>query len=591
MKGKEKTNDNRKRFRFIFTLYLLPFTLFFTLHPSPFFGDYVKTINAHLYIKDFASAQEEAVDALYLFPHSKPLWRAYIKVLARQGNEKEMITAWHDYVQVFPEEKLNQELTEVLAWGIINHASHSSSPVIRVMALLSAFLSQDAKGIEIIRQSLRDTNSAIREIAVQLSADLRDDVIKDEIYRIFKEETVWSVRLEAIRTLGEMKIKMSQGELLALLQNTKTTAEEMAAAVMALVNMWDFVTRDEIGKLARSNRAGLRLLACQMVAHFDMKEDIDLIAPLIDDHHADVRKTALWVMGYLRINQVNGSPLLKLVEKKINDRDPLVSLKAIWVITLNYPEKGQKAFKQWFKHTNRDIRIMAAAHLAACGKYGFPLVLEQFKSSKEPLIRMNLALGLIGQRAETQLACQALYEGLQNVQEKWTWDEKNQVHALVPSKLRRRDDLNNSPETIDQITRLEILNILAMMKFPQAQQAIKCFLQEKAWGITAMAAATLLTEGDETALELVQNLLNEPEMKVRIQAALILALWGGSDQVLDILSEAYQQVNREMKEHILEGIVRVASPKSIPFLLDRVLEPTQSLRVIAAAGLILCLYH
>ena len=66
---------------------------------------------------------------------------------------------------------------------------------------------------------------------------------------------------------------------------------------------------------------------------------------------------------------------------------------------------------------------------------------------------------------------------------------------------------------------------------------------------------------------------------------------GGGDTALDTLTIAYSQVDREMKERILEGIVKISSPKSIPFLLDRLQEPNQSLRVMAAAGLVLCLYN
>jgi HEAT repeat protein len=551
----------------------------------------IKAVQAHIRIKDYPSAHEEAVEALHQYPHSKGLWEAYIKVLAKQGQEKEMISVWKDYVEVFPEAKENRELTETLAWGIIDHASHSSSPLIRVLALISAVLSQDAKGIQILQQNLRDNNSAIRGIAAQLSGQVRDDDIKDEIYRLFQKETVWNVRLEVIRSMGGMKIKRAQNELLALLQNSKTTAEETAAIITTLVDMWDSVTRDEVVRLAQSNRAGLRLLACQVVAHFDMKEDLDLIAPLLDDHNADVRKAALWTVGYLRVKQLKGLPVAIFAEKKLQDIDPLVGIKAAWLLTLNDAAKGQAAFIPWFQHPDRDVRIMAAAHLAACGKYASPLIIDMFKSSSEPYVRMNLALGLIGQRLEPQLACMALYQGLQTVKERWTWDENNQVRALIPSKLRHLDDLNNSPETVDQVTRLEILNILAVMKFPYAQMAIKSFSQEKTWGITAMAAATLLTEGDEAALDLVQNLMNDSDMQVRIQAALILALWGGGEESLDTLSKAYPQVDREMKERILEGIVKIASSKSIPFLLDRLQEPHQSLRLMAAAGLIQCLYH
>lgn len=553
--------------------------------------DFVKIINAHLRIRDYVSAQKETINALHLFAHSKLLWNTYIRVLAKSGNEKEMISTWKNYVEVYPEEKSNRELTEILAWGVLEKASISSSPIIRMMALLSAFLSQDAKGIKIMLNCLRDKNSAIRGAAVELSSNVRDDTIKDEIYHLFHNEIVWNVKLETIRAMGCMKMHEVQDELLDRLQSSNTTAEETAVLVEALVNLWDRATREDVQKLAKSNRSGLRLLACQVVAHFEMKDCIDLIIPLVDDYHVDVRKLAIWVLGNLRITHIDENSIETVMKKRLKDIDPYVAIKAAWVMTLNDADKGQELFKYWLKHEDHNVRIIAAAHLAASGKYGLSLMKKEFNSAKDPYVRMNLALGLLGQRVETQNACTALYDGLQNVKERWAWDESHQVRALVPSKLRFTDDLNHSPETMDQTTRLEILNILSIMKFAYAQQAIKFFLQEKTWGITAMAAATLLTEGDEAALDLVKNLMLESDQQVRVQAALILALWGGGSEALETLSQAYVNADREMKERILEGMVRVSSPEAIPFLLERLEEPNQSLRVMAAAGLILCLYH
>lgn len=588
---KNKKGKKLKLLLYFFTYFVLYFFAF-PLYSLPINEDeLLKTINAHIRVKDLQSAHDEAIAALHLFPQSKILWEIYIKVLSKLGNDRELTATWKSYVDTFPDEKKNRVLTETLAWGIIDNAAHSSSPVIRVLALFSAYLSQDAKGIEIIRYLLKDTNSAVRGTAVELSANLRDDNLKDEIYQLLKKENVWSVRLEAIRTLGAMKMQKARSDLMSLLQNPQTSAEETLAAVEALVHIWESPTREEVIRLAKSKRAGLRLLACQILAHFEMKDDIILLLPLLDDHNADVRKAALWVIGYLRINQINGRSTSAIAEEKIKDRDALVALKAAWLLTLNDPERGQAAFKPWFDYSERDIRIMAAAHLANCGKYALPLLVEQFKIAKDPYVRMNLSLGLLGQRVETQQACRALFEGLNSTKERWAWDEKDDIHALIPSKLRHMDDLNNSPDTIDKVTRLEILNILAMMKFSQAQAAIKAFLKEKKWGITAMASAALLTEGDEAALELVRNLLNDNDFQIRIQAALILALWGGGDEALNTLAQAYSQVDRELKERVLEGIVKIASPLSIPFLQKCLFEPSQSLRVVAAAGLLLCLYQ
>ncbi|HRD55298.1 MAG TPA: HEAT repeat domain-containing protein, partial [Parachlamydiaceae bacterium] len=58
-----------------------------------------------------------------------------------------------------------------------------------------------------------------------------------------------------------------------------------------------------------------------------------------------------------------------------------------------------------------------------------------------------------------------------------------------------------------------------------------------------------------------------------------------------VLQDFYAQADREMKERILEGIGRIGSSASIPFLVECLKEPFQSLRVIAASSLLQVLYH
>ena len=89
------------------------------------------------------------------------------------------------------------------------------------------------------------------------------------------------------------------------------------------------------------------------------------------------------------------------------------------------------------------------------------------------------------------------------------WSEETPFRTLMPSKIRYDDDMAQDPEATNQITRLEILNLLAITRARTAEAAIKNFLKQKKWGISAMAATLLLSEGDETALTLVQNLLTD----------------------------------------------------------------------------------
>jgi HEAT repeat protein len=157
--------------------------------------------------------------------------------------------------------------------------------------------------------------------------------------------------------------------------------------------------------------------------------------------------------------------------------------------------------------------------------------------------------------------------------------------------LKHDDEIPNYPEAVNQLTRLEVLEVLAMLHYPQAQEAIKAFLKERRWGVTGMASALLLTEGDETAVDLVKGLLNDPDKEVRLQAALILAVWGREEDVVKQLQDAYVSVDRDLKGQILEGIGRVGSASSLPFLAERLQDPFPTLRIIAAAATLECLYH
>jgi hypothetical protein len=104
--------------------------------------------------------------------------------------------------------------------------------------------------------------------------------------------------------------------------------------------------------------------------------------------------------------------------------------------------------------------------------------------------------------------------------------------------------------------------------------------------VAGEASTLLLTEGDDTAAALVETLLQQEDPKVRIQAALVLALWGHGENAIQTLQDAYEKAPRDLKERILEGLGRIGAKKSIPFLIERLHEQSPSLRIIAAAALL-----
>ena len=128
------------------------------------------------------------------------------------------------------------------------------------------------------------------------------------------------------------------------------------------------------------------------------------------------------------------------------------------------------------------------------------------------------------------------------------------------------------------------------VQYPKALQLTKDFLQKKDWNLTA-AAAVLLQEGDEKAGELVSSLLDDSDEKVRMQAALVLGLMYRDPIAVDVLQKVYPNADQRIKIIILEALAQIGDASSIPFLLEILKEPFQTLRIVAASALIQCLYR
>lgn len=549
-----------------------------------------KRIQAHLTLHDHSAAIEEAQQALRLYPQSLSLFEGYLRALAKGGEEKKLLQAWGIYVQQFPDKALNRELIEEMAWGVLQKASHSSSIIMREMALLAAFFSQDAKGVAILNQGMHDSNYAVRAIAVKLASHFRDHKLVEEVKRLFKEETVWTVRQEILKAIGKMEIISLKGDLEALIASDESLATEKALAIGALLELLDSVNRVEIERLSSSNRAGLRQLACQAIAYFQSGRDIDQLLRLAEDTHPDVRIEAFQALGQLRpYGQIE--VILTLSRQSAQDVNYKVALSAAWLLTLYASEEGQKVIGQFLDDRRREVRALAAAALGATGRYGITLVLDRFREHSDPFVRLNLALGLIGQRLAIQEATDYLRQILMSDKEKWNTLEVGLFRAIINKPVKKTDESLTTLEGENQLLRLELLNLLAMLKASNTQQAIREYLSERSWEISATAAISLLMEGDESAVEIVKNLLQDSQPRVRLQAALILSLWSREESAIQTLEEGYENSDWEQKARILEGIGRIGSTRSIPFLVNVLKEHSQTLRLIGGLALIQCLNH
>lgn len=543
-----------------------------------------KRIFAYLTIDDPAGACEEAAKAVAAYPESSKLWEMNIKALAARGLEVEMFQAWKNYRNLDQNKAYHNEVLESMAWGIIQNGSGNASPIIRIIAMLAAFFGQDAKSVAILKKGLADSHTGLRAATVELVSKMRDDDLRDAIIALLKQEKEPLVQLALLKAVGEMRIKEARPYLMQVLTQASTTAQQRAAAIESIVVLTDTLERNEVENLASSNRAALRLLACECIGYLGLARDAVVLLSLTKDANADVRAASLQVLGGLQ--GVDEQKSIAAAHQLENDPDPYVAISAAWLLMVKGEERGAELMKKWLENDSSDVRGLASGALLAAGKYGKDLMKETFEHASDPFVKINLAHGLITQRIDPMLGCKALHEAMVEDHTRWMKDERGLFSYIAPSKLKHRESVPNYPETANQLLRLELLNILAMMRYPEAQAAVQSFLSERTWGVTGLASAILLTEGDEAAVGTIRGLLTHPNTKVRVQAALILGSWGGEDDALKVLQDAYATSHRDIKEQILEAIGSIQSDSVVPFLAERLGETAQSLRIIAAASLI-----
>jgi len=553
-----------------------------------------KRVHTHLLIDDPMSAISEAEYYLKTYPDSKALRLAHIKALCQAGNEIAALEEWNTLSIKHEDLMQDRSALEMLAWGVLNKGEASSQLAIKVNSLIGASMTRDAKAIPLILEGLRGTNSMIRALSVGLAAAYGDLPLQEELARLLKEETVWSVRLELIKSVGQLRMKETKQRLIEIISHPRTLAEEKVAAIISIVNMYDSIDDKELATLIRSDRAGIRELASQIISHLNLYDKVSLLLPLLADAHPGVRLSALNTLALLRVKEIENKNIMQIeqVTRLMRDHIPEVAITASWLALIHGDKRGEKNLKRWIQRGEENFARLAAGALSVSGKKGVPLAKVLLKKNKSPYIQVTLALGLIGQREAVELACKTIDTHL-SITEKWMWDTSLNplFRSLAPSKVSHVSQIPNYPSVVNQMTRIELLQVLCIMGYKGAEQAVKGFLQADTWGPVGAAAATLLQEGDEQALDIIRALLKDPEEKIRIQAALILALLGGDKQAVSVLKEAYPNASREVKLHILEAIAKTKDEEAISFLLDRLNEPFQVLRVVAATAIIQCLYH
>jgi len=542
--------------------------------------DAARQIYAHLKIHDARAAADVAKTFMQSYPESKEVRLAYIQALAEKGDEAAVFQEWNLKREEFQKDR---HALEILAWSVLKKGELSPQVQIHLCSLIGASITRDVRAIPMLVAGLRSSSAFLRLLSVRFAAQLGDGSLQEELSRLIDEEQVWFVKQEVIEAIGQLRIMALRPQLVKIVANPKTLAEEKVKAILALVRMYDGVRTDDLVALLNSKRAGLRQLGCELIAYFDLHGDTPKLFKLLKDSSPDVRGNALSTLGLLQV-KIGDEQLAALME----DSYPEVAITAAWVACRQGNAAGAAKLKTWLSDIHPRWRWMAASMLPRCGSIAFTIIKEQLDTNEDRFVKANIALGLVGQRVEVEKASRVIDEFFRDPETgPLMWDGQ----TIVPNIVHHIEQVQNYPTIVDQLTRLDLLNLLCILKYPKAQETIKEYVKNATVGVTGAAVSVLLQEGDEEAMKIIRELLKESDSHIRVQAALMLALYGSDPSALKVLREEYVHVNRDTKIQILEAIGHVGTQESIPFLVVILGEPFQLMRVVAASAIIQCLYH
>lgn len=522
----------------------------------------------HLSIGDEKGACETAARLIDECPLDPEILQAHVLALESSGNHVAACRSYDLLCERFPDRAHDRPLVEGMAWSVLEGASRSSTLSTRIFSLIGAHYGQDARGVAILKRGLEDSHPEVRRIAAELAANFRDQPIVATLKRLSLDDPDFRVRISSLSSLGKQE---EVPFLLSRLEGWQKTEEEREVTIAALL---DKIDAHKIDGLLKSPVKEFKILAALAVGEQGLKEKGAALIPLLSDPSGEVRRAAALALSRL------GSENEALLHAK-NDIDPLVQVAALYAAL----KEGSQVSFDLLTHPRSDVRIHAAK--AFVKSQATEEMLRAYEFSKDPFVRLNLAIGLIeeGRRDESLIETLSMLPA-----GKLMWGDTLYGRAIFPTKKVHEPLVPNLPEVEDKRVRLELLGIFAMLRPTLAEEKIAAYLDKTDWGMTLIASSLLLTEGEGGWSQGVQSLLTHKSGKVRIQAALILALWGQDDEAVDTLIKEYPTAPRDLKERILEGLGNIGSPRAIPFLAQELKSGYETLKIIAATALLMCLY-
>lgn len=533
---------------------------------------------AYLLLGDPRSALQVIDKELQKNP-SDALVRAKVEALAQMQDKEKLL----GYFASLPDEsRKDEKLLDHLAWGIVNVAAKSPSEHLRRMALVCSAMSRREKGVLIVERMLSDPSAQLRGMAASFCGMLRDERLARRLSKRLGLEKSGLVRPEMIRALGAMRARSALPALKELMTDSSVTEEEVALLRLSCEEIGDRAEKS----LFTAKAPALRAHGATLAALEDRLEDFDAIAKLCKDAQREVRASALFALYTLAYDAEKKERLKKIALEGLEDVHADVQLIAAKVLMPYGEPKAAQKLLELSCSKRQHLARKAAGIFAASGERAAPFLKEAYAKSQDPLVRLNLSLGILLHNKDQGVAAEAIEEVLSRPHLKLA---RSDIGSAGSFYIERLGAFDFQAEEVDLMERLSLLDRLAHIDEKRARVHVPNLLKPRQWGSVFAVAGSLLKQQPDLALELIASHLNNPDWAIRTQAALILVHLGGDPKARRVLIEAFDDAKapRSAKLAILEGMLQVDGRESIEFFTSLLAQPYEALQV-AAAGCMIC---
>jgi HEAT repeat protein len=543
----------------------------------------------HCLLKDYSAACNAITTFLQEDPDNTDLLRLATEVYAKAGEPQRALACWH---RLQHRDIADEKLLAQLTWSVLATEIDSAAPLARLLALLGSAQAGTCENRALIQRGLLDNCQPVRMVACRLAGDLKIRSLAPMLTKIMLNDRSWQVRCASIEALAALKLPATRQALLQTALKPCTTIEERHVIALALSMLDEQNAEQSIEQLSNAENSSMRLLACEIA--LSSRCYVNPLLKLMHDPTPAVKAMAMQALGVTYPRWTLDDATLQHIIASSTSPDIQVAISASWLLTVCGKIKGFENLKNLLNHPHSCVRAWGAAALAAAGAKAVPylqtaLHTTQASRNRDSITTAILAVGLLSQRADIANASVSLRDILIDKTQRWRWEQWGIFRSLVLAD--HAVDLA-SLESADLGVRLELINLLAIVDSTAALKPLKGLFNVRTWGVSGAAALLLLSEGDDTALEVVQQLLTDAQSpQQRLQAALILALWGRSEGALEPLNQAYANASREDKERILGALGHLGMQATWPLLIRSLESPCTTIRIHGAAALLQVLWR